>query len=130
VKSEDQPCVHRISVVTDALFDFNKSDLRADAAETLNAAGLEIAKAGKHKVTVEGHTDLIGSDAYNDRLSEARAKTVRDWLATHNVIPADSAIKGYGKKQPVAPNTTPDGKDDPVARQKNRRVEIALNTCD
>jgi outer membrane protein OmpA-like peptidoglycan-associated protein len=130
VKSEDKRCLHRISVVADALFDFNKSDLRADVAETLNAAGPEIAKAGKHKVTVEGHTDSIGTDAYNDRLSEARAETVRDWLAAHNFIPADSAIKGYGKKWPVASNTTPDGKDDPVGRQKNRRVEIAVNTCD
>ncbi len=130
VKTEDQPCVHRISVVADALFDFNKADLRADAAETLNAAGPEIAKAGKHKITVEGHTDSIGSEAYNDKLSEARAKTVRDWLAAHNFIPTDSEIKGYGKRRPVAPNTTTDGKDNPLGRQKNRRVEIAVNTCD
>ena len=130
VKSEERPCSHRISVVADALFDFNQSHLRADAAETLNAAGPEIAKAGKHKVAVEGHTDSIGTDAYNDRLSEARAKAVRDWLAAHAFIPADSAIRGYGKKQPVASNTTPDGRDDPVGRQKNRRVEIAVNTCD
>jgi OOP family OmpA-OmpF porin len=66
VKSEDQACMHRISVLADALFDFNKSDLRADAAETLNAAGPEIGNAGKHKVTVESHTDAIGSYAYND----------------------------------------------------------------
>jgi len=129
VKSEDAPCMHRISIVADALFDFNKSDLRADAEETLNAAGPEITKAGQHKITVEGHTDSIGSDASNDRLSEARARTVRDWLATHGFIPAGSAIKGYGKRRPVAPNTTPDGKDDPVGRQKNRRVEIAVDTC-
>ncbi len=130
VKSEDAPCLRRISVVADALFDFNKSDLRSDAAETLYAAGPEIAKAGQHKVTVEGHTDSVGSDGYNDTLSLARAKTVRDWLMAHNFIPADSEIKGYGEKRPVAPNTMPDGKDNPQGRQKNRRVEIAVNTCD
>jgi outer membrane protein OmpA-like peptidoglycan-associated protein len=130
VKSENAACVHRISVVADALFDFNKSDLRGDAAETLSAAGPEIAKDGKHMVTVEGHTDSIGSDTYNEKLSESRARTVRDWLAAHHFIPTDSAIKGYGKKRPVAPNATADGKDDPRGRQKNRRVEIAVNTCD
>jgi outer membrane protein OmpA-like peptidoglycan-associated protein len=55
---------------------------------------------------------------------------VRDWLATNNFIPADSEIKGYGKKRPVASNTPPDGKDDPLGRQKNPRVKIAVNICD
>jgi outer membrane protein OmpA-like peptidoglycan-associated protein len=130
VKAEDAPCLRRISVVADALFDFNQSSLRADATETLSAAGPEIVKAGKHKITVEGHTDSIGSDAYNDRLSLARAASVRVWLAAHRFIPADSGIKGFGKRRPVAPNTLPDGKDDPAGRQKNRRVDIAIDLCD
>jgi OmpA-OmpF porin, OOP family len=129
VKSVSAHCTTRISVVADALFDFNASTLRSDAEETLSAAGPEILRAGKHKVTVEGHTDSIGGDAYNMTLSEARARTVRDWLVEHAVIPAGSAIKGYGKTEPVAPNTMPDGKDNPAGRQKNRRVEIAVDTC-
>lgn len=129
VKTETGPCARRITLVADALFDFDKADLRPDAAETLAAAGPEIAKAGRHKVTVEGHTDAIGSDAYNDQLSTARAATVRDWLGARGFIPAGSPVKGYGKRHPVAPNTFPGGKDDPAGRQKNRRVEIAVDTC-
>ena len=107
VKEQDAgKCTRRVTVVGDALFDFDKSALRNDAEVTLAAAGPEIAKAGGHKVTVIGHTDAIGADAYNDRLSEARAKTVRDWLASHAFVPADTGIKGMGKRQPVAANTS------------------------
>ncbi|HLK24527.1 MAG TPA: OmpA family protein, partial [Caulobacteraceae bacterium] len=78
---------------------------------------------------VEGHTDAIGSDAYNMTLSEARARTVRDWLSARGAIPAATPIKGYGKRDPIAPNTRPDGSDDPEGRQKNRRVDILFSTC-
>jgi len=129
VHSFDEPCDKRLRVLGDALFDFDKATLRPDAEETLAAAGAEILKAGKHPVTIEGHTDSIGGADYNMALSENRARAVRDWLAAHGFIPAESAIKGYGKTRPIAPNTTPDGKDDPQGRQKNRRVEIVIATC-
>jgi outer membrane protein OmpA-like peptidoglycan-associated protein len=129
VRSDDKPCERRVSVVTDALFNFDKSDLRTDAVETLAAVGPEIAKAGQHPVIVEGFTDAIGTDTYNLKLSEQRARAVRDWLARQGFIPIDTAIKGYGKQKPLAPNQTPDGRDNPEGRQKNRRVEIAINTC-
>jgi outer membrane protein OmpA-like peptidoglycan-associated protein len=122
-------CEQRLSVVGDALFDFNKSSLRPEAEETLAAAGPEIAKLGGKPSWIEGHTDAIGSDAYNFKLSEARATTVRQWLAAHGMVPAATPIKGYGKTKPVAPNTTADGKDDPEGRQKNRRVEVVFDTC-
>jgi outer membrane protein OmpA-like peptidoglycan-associated protein len=125
----DTECEHRLELVADALFDFDKSSLRSDAEETLRAVAPELVKAGKHPVTVEGHTDAIGSQEYNLRLSENRARTVRGWLAAQGYVPADAAIKGYGKLRPVAPNTFPDGSDNPEGRQKNRRVEIAINTC-
>ena len=129
LRSIDTACERRVSVVADALFDFDKSDLRPDAVETLAALGPEIAKAGRHPVVVEGHTDGIGTDAYNFRLSEQRARSVRDWLVRQGVVPGDTAIKGYGKTRPVVPNQTADGRDNPEGRQKNRRVEIAINTC-
>lgn len=128
-EQEDGKCIRRVTVVGDALFDFNKSDLRSDAEVTLAAAGPEISKAGGHKVTIIGHTDAVGGDAYNDRLSEARAKTVRDWLASHAFVPTSTAIKGMGERQPIAANTKPDGSDDPEGRQKNRRVEVDIDTC-
>jgi len=122
-------CERRLSVVADALFDFDKATLRPDAEETLAAAIPEIGKLGGKPKRIEGHTDAIGSDSYNMKLSEARATTVRDWLAVHNAVPAATPIKGYGKTMPVASNTTSDGKDDPAGRQKNRRVEVVFTSC-
>ncbi len=122
-------CERRLSVVADALFDFDKSNLRPDAEETLLAAAPEIKKIGGKPSRVEGHTDAKGGDAYNMKLSEARAATVRDWMAKHELVPASTPIKGYGKTVPAAPNTIADGKDDPVGRQKNRRVEVVFDTC-
>jgi outer membrane protein OmpA-like peptidoglycan-associated protein len=125
----DTKCEHRLELVADALFDFDKSSLRSDAEETLRAVAPDLAKAGKHPVTVEGHTDAVGTQAYNLTLSENRARSVRDWLAAQGYVPADTAIEGYGKLRPVAPNTFPDGLDNPAGRQKNRRVDIVINTC-
>src|SRR6185503_5508545 len=122
-------CERRLSVVADALFDFDKSNLRAEAEETLLAAAPELKKLGSKPSHVEGHTDSKGGDAYNIKLSEARATTVRDWMAKHQLIPTATPIKGFGKNKPVASNTTPDGKDDPAGRQKNRRVEVVFDTC-
>jgi outer membrane protein OmpA-like peptidoglycan-associated protein len=122
-------CEQRLSVVGDALFDFDKSSLRPDAEETLAAAGPEIAKLGGKPARIEGHTDAKGSDAYNMKLSEARAMTVRAWLAARGMVPATTPIRGYGKTMPIAPNATADGQDDPEGRQKNRRVEVVFNTC-
>ena len=122
-------CERRLSVVADALFDFDKSSLRPDAEETLLAAAPEIKKLGGKPSRIEGHTDSKGGDAYNMKLSEARATTVRDWMAKRDVVPTSTPIKGYGKTVPAAPNTTADGNDDPVGRQKNRRVEVVFDTC-
>jgi outer membrane protein OmpA-like peptidoglycan-associated protein len=129
VRKTAKSCERRLSVVGDALFDFDRSNLRADAEETLTAAVPGIQKLGGRPSRIEGHTDSKGSDAYNQKLSEARARTVRDWLAGRKAIPASTPIRGYGKSMPVAPNTTPDGKDDPEGRQKNRRVEVVFEGC-
>jgi outer membrane protein OmpA-like peptidoglycan-associated protein len=129
VRTTTTRCERRLSVVADALFDFDKSNLRPEAEETLAAAGPEIVKLGGKPVRIEGHTDAIGSDAYNMKLSEARAASVREWLVTRGIVPAATATRGFGKTNPVAPNTTSDGRDDPEGRQKNRRVEVVFNTC-
>jgi outer membrane protein OmpA-like peptidoglycan-associated protein len=121
-------CERRLSVVGDALFDFDRANLRSDAEEALMAAAAEVRQGGR-PVQVEGHTDSKGSDGYNMRLSEARATTVRDWMAGQGLIPAETPIKGYGKARPAVPNTTVDGQDDPAGRQKNRRVEVVFDTC-
>ncbi len=75
------------------------------------------------KLEVQGHTDNVGNDAYNQTLSEARAKAVATWLTQHGVAADRLTAQGYGKTKPVADN----GSD--VGRAKNRRVEIADPRC-
>ncbi|MGO9450703.1 MAG: OmpA family protein [Candidatus Binataceae bacterium] len=70
----------------DALFDFDRSDLRADAQETLEALGPIINKYKNDPTEVDGYTDAIGSAEYNQRLSEQRAKTVKSWLVDHDYL--------------------------------------------
>jgi outer membrane protein OmpA-like peptidoglycan-associated protein len=129
IHAEKSACEQRLSVVADALFEFNKSALSPQAEETLGALAPEIAKQGQHPITIEGHTDSIGSASFNQRLSEQRAESVRGWLIAHQAVPASTPIKGYGKTKPVAPNANPDGTDNPTGRQKNRRVEVVIQTC-
>jgi outer membrane protein OmpA-like peptidoglycan-associated protein len=129
IQAHDSACEQRLTTVADALFEFDKATLGADAAQTLAALGPQIAQRGPHPIVIEGHTDSIGSDAHNQRLSEQRAAAVRAWLTAHDFVPASTPTKGYGKTRPVAPNTRPDGSDDPAGRQKNRRVEVVIKTC-
>ena len=130
IRTQDERCAKRFLVGSDALFEFDKATLTPDAEETLQALVPLLAKAGKHPVSVEGHTDAKGSDVYNQTLSEKRARAVKDWLVAHSAIPAGASTKGWGEQHPVAPNTRPDGSDDPPGRQKNRRVEVVLDLCD
>ncbi len=129
IKVQKTQCEERYSVGADVLFEFNKYNLSKIAEETLAALGPMLQKAGSHPIVVEGHTDAIGSDAYNQKLSERRATSVKSWLVSHQFVPASTTIKGYGKKKPIAPNTNSDGTDHPEGRQKNRRVEIVVDIC-
>ena len=79
-----------------------------------------LAEYDRTYVDVYGHTDSVGSDAYNQDLSERRARSVADYLATHGVREARLGIRGFGETQPVASNETDAG------RAANRRVEIKI----
>jgi outer membrane protein OmpA-like peptidoglycan-associated protein len=108
--------------LSDVLFDFNRATLKPGAKEKLSKlAGILIAYPGDYRMEIEGHTDAVGSDEYNLRLSESRAEAVRDYLGQAG-IPASRIIatRGLGKSQPIADNTTSAG------RQVNRRVEIVI----
>lgn len=117
----------RIELAADVLFDFDKADLRKEARPSLEKVATVLKAYPKASGTVEGHTDAKGNDQLNQKLSERRAQTVQKWLAANGVTTRLST-RGFGKTKPVAPNTKPDGKDDPEGRQKNRRVEIAVKT--
>jgi outer membrane protein OmpA-like peptidoglycan-associated protein len=130
IRTQDEKCQRRLIVGADALFEFNKATLTPDAIETLNALGPLVRRAGKHPVTVEGHTDAIGSPRSNQELSERRAEAVRAWLTEQHYVDAASlTAKGFGKTRPIAPNRNPDGSDSPEGRQKNRRVELVIDNC-
>jgi outer membrane protein OmpA-like peptidoglycan-associated protein len=116
-----------IELAADVLFDFDKADLRPKAQETLHQAASIISQKAKGVVRIEGHTDSKGNDAYNQKLSERRANSVKVWLIDKEGLSnVQFAAQGFGAKKPVAPNKKSDGSDDPDGRQKNRRVEIIL----
>lgn len=115
----------RIELAADVLFDFDKADLLPKAQAALKQAAGLIRDKAKGQVRVEGHTDAKGADAYNQKLSERRAAAVKTWFVEKEGLQGVSfGTQGFGAKKPVAPNTKPDGSDDPQGRQKNRRVEI------
>jgi outer membrane protein OmpA-like peptidoglycan-associated protein len=116
----------RIELAADVLFDFDKATLQPKAEDTLKKAAEFIRQRAAGVVRIEGHTDAKGDDAYNQRLSERRAESVQKWFARNGLARVRFSSKGFGKTQPVAPNTKPDGADDPEGRQKNRRVEIVI----
>jgi outer membrane protein OmpA-like peptidoglycan-associated protein len=117
----------RIALSADVLFDFDKAELRPEGRPALEklVTVLKSYPSAKTKATIEGHTDSKGDEKYNQKLSERRAESVRRWLAQNGAAMAMST-KGLGKAKPIAPNTKPDGRDDPEGRQKNRRVEIVV----
>lgn len=106
-------------------FDFDKSTLRPDAVAILNEAVEILKRYPELKVEVAGHTDSVGTDEYNQKLSERRAQAVYDFLTT-NGIDASRLIGpvGYGESRPIAPNTNEDGSDNPEGRARNRRTEL------
>lgn len=118
-----------IHIPNDILFAFDRSDLRRDALKALKQVEAWIRqerRASKSlRLSVEGHTDSIGTATYNLGLSNRRARTVTQWLTAHGVATAaEMKTVGWGESKPVAPNKKPNGHDDPAGRAKNRRVEI------
>jgi outer membrane protein OmpA-like peptidoglycan-associated protein len=107
--------------LSDVLFDTGKSTLRPMAREKLaKISGIVLAYPDL-RLAIEGNTDSVGSDAMNQQLSEQRANSVRDFLATENIPAASMTSQGFGKSQPVATNDTAEG------RQQNRRVELVVS---
>ncbi|MGH9398874.1 MAG: OmpA family protein [Thermoanaerobaculia bacterium] len=116
----------RIELAADVLFEFDKATLLPKAEDTLKKAAEFIRQRAAGVVQIEGHTDSKGDDAYNQRLSERRAESVRQWFGRNGLSDLRFASRGLGETRPVAPNTKADGGDDPEGRQKNRRVEIVI----
>jgi outer membrane protein OmpA-like peptidoglycan-associated protein len=107
----------------DVLFDTGRATLKLAAREKLSKlAGILLAYPGQLTLEIEGHTDSVGSDELNNRLSQNRAQSVSDYLTSAGVKPDRiKAVAGFGKTRPVAPNDTAAG------RQMNRRVEVVID---
>ncbi|MGC1906712.1 MAG: OmpA family protein, partial [Candidatus Acidiferrum sp.] len=107
--------------MSDVLFDTGKYTLKQPTQVKLaKISGILLAHPGL-TLQIEGHTDSVGSDEMNQRLSEQRADAVRDFLASQGVPVSSMTAKGFGKTNPIATNDTAEG------RQKNRRVELVVN---
>jgi hypothetical protein len=104
-------------------FDFNKTTIRPDSDGALQRISSTLSGDATLTIEVQGHTDNVGGDDYNLKLSQGRADAVKTWLVAHNVTADRITTRGYGRTQPIASNDNDEG------RAKNRRVEIARAGC-
>jgi outer membrane protein OmpA-like peptidoglycan-associated protein len=110
----------KMTLSSEARFDFDKSYIKPAFQPSLDKLATVMIKYNRSEVTIIGHTDSIGSDAYNQRLSEDRARAVKDYLVSRGVAASRMTIVGRGESEPRDTNSTEAG------RQLNRRVEILI----
>ncbi|WP_250631452.1 OmpA family protein [Rhodoflexus caldus] len=110
----------QVTMGSGILFDFNKATLRPEARKSLTTMAETFKKYSDTDILITGHTDNIGSDEVNNRLSQQRADAVANYLASLGIDRKRLLTRGLGKTEPVADNSTPQG------RQQNRRVEMAI----
>jgi outer membrane protein OmpA-like peptidoglycan-associated protein len=110
----------QLVMAADVTFNLNQADVRSGFYPTLNSVATVLKKYNKTSITIVGFTDNLGSDGYNQILSEKRARSVGDYLVSQGISPARIFTQGMGKRYPIASNATEAG------RAKNRRVEITL----
>ncbi|HVR43680.1 MAG TPA: OmpA family protein [Thermoanaerobaculia bacterium] len=109
-----------VNLRNEILFDFDSASLRTASRETVRELASVLARYPDQTVSVAGHTDSVGTDVYNQGLSERRAQAVENYLVSQGVPATRIAAFGYGESRPRATNSTPDG------RQLNRRVQIFI----
>lgn len=114
------PASSKVTFSADTLFDFNKSNIKPEGRASLDEVVKKVKSVNLDVVIAVGHTDAVGSDAYNQKLSLARAESVKAYLVNQGVDAARIRTEGKGESQPVADNKTAEG------RAKNRRVEIEV----
>ena len=119
-EAKPKPVAEKITFAADVLFDFDKATIKPEGRSKLDDLASKVKGINLEVVIAIGHTDSIGEDAYNQRLSVRRAESVKAYLVSRGIEPNRVYTEGKGEKQPIASNKTKDG------RQKNRRVEIEV----
>ena len=110
----------KVTFAADAFFDFDKSALKPEAKAKLDDLVAKTKAVALEVIIAVGHTDSVGADAYNQKLSVARSEAVKAYLVSKGIEKNRVYTEGKGEKQPVADNKTAEG------RAKNRRVEIEV----
>ena len=118
--------INKPIVIKNVLYDFGKSTLRPESEKTLDEVVKILVDNPKMKIELSAHTDSVGSDAYNLKLSQDRAQACVDYMKSKGITDERVFAKGYGKSRPIAPNSLPNGKDNPDGRQLNRRTEFTV----
>jgi OOP family OmpA-OmpF porin len=121
------PVTDTLTLGADAYFEFDKATIKPSASAKLNKLAADLRRVPSvSSIVLVGHTDSKGTDAYNLRLGQRRADAVASYLAAKGVSSSLMTTRSMGKSEPVAPNTLPNGKDNPAGRALNRRVVITV----
>lgn len=120
------PEVGTVEVLDNVYFEYNKAVLLDESKPSLDKLVRMLNSNPTVSVEIGGHTDANGNDNYNQKLSDARAKSVVEYLVSQGIDQTRLKSKGYGEKMPVAPNTNGDGSDNEEGRAKNRRTEFKV----
>lgn len=113
-------------IIPNVLYDFDKATLRPASKKVLDTLANILRDNPKMVVQMSAHTDSVGTDAYNMDLSQRRAQSCVDYLISVGINSSRISAKGYGETHPIAPNSKPDGSDNPEGRQKNRRTAFTV----
>ncbi|MDP5084531.1 MAG: OmpA family protein, partial [Yoonia sp.] len=125
VRTNEEGEVDAMVMLADVLFGFGDTSLEPAAREVLRGVAEKL--DGVTSIEITGHTDSIGDEAFNLALGQRRADVVRDWLIENTALTADAIVaRGVGETDPIAPNVTESGADNPEGRALNRRVEFTL----
>jgi outer membrane protein OmpA-like peptidoglycan-associated protein/tetratricopeptide (TPR) repeat protein len=122
----DKVEINKIFVLDNIYYDFNKYNIREDAAVELDKLVQLLIDNPEIKIELGSHTDSIDDNSYNLQLSQRRAESAVRYIVQHGIAPDRLVARGYGEEKPIARNTNPDGTDNPVGRQKNRRTEFKI----
>jgi outer membrane protein OmpA-like peptidoglycan-associated protein len=118
--------LNKIFVLENIYYNFNRAEIREDAAKELDKLVQLLIDNPEIKIELGSHTDSVDSESFNILLSQRRAESAVQYIVQNGIAPDRLVAKGYGESKPIARNTNPDGTDNPVGRQKNRRTEFKI----